>query len=66
VIVDEGEPYRVSKLSIVGVDLEKDSGGKAPAELLFPEPDLLGLAARSSLEMTSSRASGRAAMKLLA
>jgi len=41
VIVDEGTPYRVSKLSIVGVDLEKDSEGKQPAELLFPEEKLL-------------------------
>ncbi|MFN0006370.1 MAG: outer membrane protein assembly factor [Planctomycetota bacterium] len=43
VIVDEGTPYKVSKLSIVGVDLEKDLDGSAPAELLFPETELLGL-----------------------
>ena len=41
VIVDEGTPYRVSKLSIVGVDLERDAEGRQPAELLFPEETLL-------------------------
>lgn len=48
VIVDEGNPYRVSKLAIVGVDLEKDSEGKQAAELLFPEAELLALCSLKS------------------
>ncbi len=47
VLVDEGEPYRVSKLSIRGVDLKPDPTGKetveSPAQLIFPEADLLKL-----------------------
>lgn len=45
VVVDEGRPWRVSKVSIRGVERDPATSGREwkPAELLFPEPELLSL-----------------------
>jgi outer membrane protein insertion porin family len=49
VIVDEGHPYTVSKLSIQGAEPKKDSKSKdeepvyEPADLIFPEAELMTL-----------------------
>jgi outer membrane protein insertion porin family len=47
VIVDEGEPYHVSRLSIQGFERTRDPQSKkfveTPAELIFPVGDLLAL-----------------------